>query len=109
MVAILGALPIPTMIARVVDNQEQPLRILREIKEGEGLVVELIDLQPILNTGLLAMVSLTSEAEEAKMVDLAAVLEEDGEPTTTALALLKRWAIRSAVPPTTRLVPPHLP
>jgi len=109
MVAILGALPIPTMIARVVYNQEQPLRILREIKEGEGLVVELIDLQPILNTGLLAMVSLTSEAEEAKMVDLAAVLEEDGEATTTALALLRRWAIGMDGPATTGLVRQHLP
>ncbi len=91
MVAILRALPIPTMIARLV-YQEQPLRILRENQEGEGLVVEDIDLQPILNAGLLVMASLTSEAEEAKMVELAAVLREDGEATTAALALQRRWA-----------------
>ena len=66
MVAILGALPIPTMIARIA-YQEQPLRIFRENKEGEGLVVEHIDLQPVLNAGLLVVTSLSSEVEEAKM------------------------------------------
>jgi len=108
MVAILGALPVPTIIARVVYNQEQPLRILRENKEGEGLVVEHIDLQPILNTGLLVMASLTSEAEYAKMVDLATVLE-DGEAITAALALQRRWAIGVDGPATTALLRQHLP
>ena len=108
MVAILRALPIPTMIARLV-YQEQPLRILRENQEGEGLVVEDIDLQPILNAGLLVMASLTSEAEEAKMVELAAVLREDGEATTAALALQRRWAFGVDGPATTALLRQHLP
>ncbi len=108
MLAILGALPIPTMIARVVYNQEQPLRILHENKEGEGLVVEHIDLQPILNAGLLVMASLSSEAEYAKMVDLATVLE-DGEATTAALALQRRWAIGVDGLATAALMRQHLP
>jgi len=107
MVAILEALPLPTMIARVV-YQEQLLRILREKQEGEGFVVEHIDLQPMLNAGLLVMASLTSEAEEAKMVDLATVLE-DGEATTAALALQRAWAIGVDGPATTALLRQHLP
>ena len=108
MVAILGALPIPTMIARIA-YQEQPLRIFRENKEGEGLVVEHIDLQPALNAGLLVLASLSSEAEEAKMIDLAAVLEGEAEATTAALALQRRWAIGVDGPATTGLFRQHLP
>jgi len=108
MVAILGALPIPTMIARIA-YQEQPLRIFRENQEGEGLVAEHIDLQPVLNAGLLVVASLTSEAEEAKMINLAAVLEGDAEATTAALALQRRRAIGVDGPATTGLFLQHLP
>lgn len=108
MVAILGALPIPTMIARIA-YQEQPLRIFRENKEGEGLVVEHIDLQPALNAGLLVVASLTSEAEETKMINLATVLEGDAEATTAALALQRRRAIGVDGPATMGLFRQHLP
>jgi hypothetical protein len=108
MAAILEACPIPAMIARVVYDQEQPLRILREHQEGAGLVVEHIDLQPILHAGVLVMVSLTSEAEEAKMIDLATILE-DGEATTAALALQRGWAIGVDGPATTVLLRQHFP
>jgi hypothetical protein len=108
MVAILGALPIPTMIARIA-YQEQPLRIFRENKEGEGLVVEHIDLQPALNAGLLVVASLSSEAEEVKMINLATVLEGDAEATSAALALQRRWAIGVDGPATTGLFRQHLP
>jgi hypothetical protein len=108
MMAILGALPIPTMIARIA-YQEQPLRIFRENKEGEGPVVEHIDIQPVLNAGLLVMASLSSEAEEAKMIDLAAVLEGDAEATIAALALQSSRAIGVDGPATTGLFRQHLP
>ena len=108
MVAILGALPIPTLIARIA-YQEQPLRFFRENKEGEGLVVEHIDLQPVLNAGLLVVTSLSSEVEEAKMIDLAAILEGDAEATTAALALQRRRAIGVDGPATTGLFHQHLP
>jgi hypothetical protein len=107
MVAILEALPIPTMIARIV-YEEQPLRILRENQEREGFVMEHIDLQPMLNAGLLVMASLTSEAEEAMMIDLAAVLEDD-EATTAALSQLRGRAIGVDGPATTVLLRQHLP
>lgn len=104
---ILEALPIPTMIARIV-YQEQQLRILRKNQERDGFVIERIDLQPMLNTGLLVVASLTSEAEEARMIDLAAVLEDD-EATTAALALHRRWVIGVDGPSTTTLLRQHLP
>jgi hypothetical protein len=107
MVAILEALPIPTMIARIV-YEEQPLRILRENQEREGFVMEHIDLQQMLNAGLLVMASLTSEAEEAMMIDLAAVLEDD-EATTAALSQLRGRAIGVDGPATTALLRQHLP
>lgn len=91
MVAILEALPIPTMIARIV-YEEQPLRILRENQEREGFV----------------MASLTSEAEEAMMIDLAAVLEDD-EATTAALSQLRGRAIGVDGPATTALLRQYLP
>ena len=108
MVAILGTLPIPTMIARIA-YIEQPLRIFRENKEGEGLVVEHIDLQPALNAGLLVVASLSSEAEETKMINLATVLEGDTEATTAALALQRRRAIGVDGPATMGLFRRHLP
>ncbi len=106
--AILEALPIPTMIARFA-YQEQPLRILRQNQEGDGLVVEHIDLQPALNAGLLVVATLSSEAEEVKMINLAAVLEGDAEATTAALALQRRRVIGVDGLATTALFHQHLP
>jgi len=108
MAAILEACPVPTMIARIVNDQEQPLQILREHQEGAGLVVEHIDLQPILHTGVLVIASITSEAEETMMVDLATLLE-DGEATTAALAQQRGWAIGVDEPTITALLRQHLP
>lgn len=108
MVAILGALPLPTMIARFA-YQEQPLWISRQNKEGEGPVVEHLDLQSALNAGLLVMATLSSEAEEAQMINLAAVLGGDAEATTAALALQKRRAIGVDEEMTTGLFRRHLP
>jgi hypothetical protein len=107
MLPILRALPIPTLIAQIV-YQGQPLRILRENQTGEGLVAETIDLQPMLNDGVLVMASLTTEAEEAQMVNLTEALEDD-EATTAALALLRGRAIGVDGPATTVLLHQHLP
>ena len=107
MLPILRALPIPTLIAQIV-YQGQSLRILRENRAGEGLVAEPIDLQPMLNDGVLVMAPLTTEAEEAQMVDLAEALEDD-EATTAALALLRGRAIGVDGPATTALLHQHLP
>jgi hypothetical protein len=108
MLAILGTLPIPTMIAHIA-YQEQPLRIFRENKEGEGPVVEYVDLQSALNAGLLVLASLSSEADETKMINLAAVLEGEAEATTAALALQRRRAIGVDGPASTGLFRQHLP
>jgi len=70
--------------------------------------MEHIDLQQMLNAGLLVMASLTSEAEEAMMIDLAAVLEDD-EATTAALSQLRGRAIGVDGPATTALLRQHLP
>jgi len=94
MLAILAALPIPTMIAHIVYR--------------ERLIVEHIDLQPLLNAGLLVVASLTTEVEEAKMVDLSVSLEDD-EATTAALALLRGRAIGVDGPATTMLLRQNLP
>jgi len=105
MLAILRALPIPTIIAQIV-YRGQPLRILRE--SLEELVPEPINLEPLLNDGVLVIASLTSEAEEAQMVDLAEVLEDD-EATTAALALLSARAMGVDGPSTTKLLRQRLP
>ena len=105
---ILKTLPIPIMIASYVYEQE-PLRIPCEVKGGEGLADEQIDLQPFLTAGLLVMVSPTSEAELTSMINLAAVLPEDGEAITAALALHRRWAIGVDGLATISLLRRHIP
>jgi hypothetical protein len=106
--AVLAALPIPAMIADVV-FEEEPLRILRKVNEEEGFVHTQIDLQPILNAGLLIMASLSSAAEEAAMVTLAATLDADGVATTAALAQQRGWAIGVDGPAALGLLRQHLP
>ncbi len=70
--------------------------------------MEHIDLQPLLNAGLLVVASLTTEVEEAKMVDLSVSLEDD-EATTATLALLRGRAIGVDGPATTMLLRQNLP
>ncbi len=90
--SILEALPVPVMVAADVCEHEV-LRVYSEGFGGEGLVPERIELQPLLDVGLLATASPSSDAELTSVVELAAVSEEDADAFTAALALHRRWAI----------------
>jgi hypothetical protein len=90
--SILEAFPVPAIIAAYVYEHE----VLRVYGEGfgeEDLISEQIELQPLLDAGLLTMASPFSDAELTSVIDLVSSLKEDGEAFTAALALHRRWAI----------------
>ncbi len=90
--SILEALPVPVMVAADVYEHE----VLRVYSEGfgeEGSISEQIEVQPLLDAGLLATAWPSSDAEQTSVIDFALALKEDGEAFTAALALHRRWAI----------------
>lgn len=90
--SILEALAVPVMVAADVYEHE----VLRVYSEGlgeEGLVPERIEVQPLLDAGLLTIAWPSSEAELTSVIDFAFALKKDGEAFTAALALHRRWAI----------------
>ena len=60
------------------------------VKEKEILQ---FDLQPLIDEGLLLVVDLESPAEQNTAVDFAAVLRDNGESFTGAIARHRNWAI----------------
>lgn len=89
---ILEALPVPAMVAAEVYEREI-LRVYGERIGEKGLISEQIEVQPLLDAGLLTAVWPSSDAEMASVIDFAFALKEDGEAFTAALALHRRWAI----------------
>lgn len=89
---ILEAIPSSVAVAAYVREQEA-LRINARSGEGGTRIPEPIDLQPLVDRGLLIVVSPESEAENESYVNFAAVLGDDGEAITAAIALHRNWAI----------------
>lgn len=89
---ILEAIPSSVAVAAYVREQEA-LRINVRSGEGGTRVPQPIDLQPLIDRGLLIVVSPESEAENESYVNFAAMLGDDGEAITAAIALHRNWAI----------------
>ncbi len=66
------------------------------VQQAEALFIrnpqETINLQPLIDSGLLTIVSLESETEELQFINLASDLD-DGEAMTGAIALQRHWVI----------------
>lgn len=88
---ILGAIPNNISVAAYVRDYEA-LRIysgpIKNVQESS----EIINLQPLIDDGLLLVVDIETETEANIYVNLATRLD-DGEAITGAIALSRNWAI----------------
>ncbi|MBA3947634.1 MAG: hypothetical protein H0X37_24150 [Herpetosiphonaceae bacterium] len=89
--SILTAIPRSVAVAAYVREQEA-LRINVRSGDGETRILQPIDLQPLIDRGLLIVVAPASEDENESYVNFAAVLGDDGEAITAAIALHRNWA-----------------
>lgn len=87
----LQALPVQAMLVDEVKNDEVGY-VLDTADTGEPVKLP-IDLEPVIQQGLLTIVSITSEAEAEMVVNLAALSLGDGEAITSAIAIHRNWAL----------------
>jgi predicted nucleic acid-binding protein len=89
MLAILKSIPAQVVVTQVV--QEYELNTLQRLDEedNEGA----IQFETAIAQGLLKVVDFESEAEAESFVNYAAVLGDDGESATCAIAIHRGWAI----------------
>jgi len=71
----------------------EALRIYGGPEDNIRLTDEKIDLQPLIDAGLLEVVSLSSEDEENTFIDFASILGDDGEAITGAIAIHRGWIV----------------
>lgn len=71
----------------------EALRIYGGSEDNIRLTDEKIDLQPLIDAGLLEIVSLNSEDEENTFISFAAILGDDGEAITGAIAIHRDWIV----------------
>jgi hypothetical protein len=94
MVEVLETIPKAVAVATYVRDVEA-LRIYGGPAGDPTSEYESIDLQPLVDRGLLQLVSPNSEAENISLVNFAAALGDDGEAITGAIALHRNWSIGS--------------
>ncbi|MDF5708027.1 MAG: hypothetical protein PUP90_10195 [Nostoc sp. S4] len=87
--AILESIPAQVAVTQVV--QEGELRTLQRLKdeENEGA----IQFETAIAQNLLTVVDFQSEEEVESFVNYAAILRDDGESATCAIAVHRGWAI----------------
>lgn len=85
---ILGVLPGTVAAADYVLEKE-----VIWIYNGSEQEKQSIELQPLIESELLTLVSLKSEAEDIAFIDFAAAIGDDGESITGAIASHRNWAI----------------
>jgi len=88
---VLESIPKPLAVASYV-LEEETLWIYDRPDDDVRQAKKQVDLQPFIAGGLLRVVLLESEAEETTFIDFAAVLGDDGEAITGAIALHRNWA-----------------
>ena len=71
----------------------EALRIYDGPEDNIRSADEKIDLQPLIDAGLLEVVSLNSEDEENTFVGFASILGDDGEAITGAIAIHRGWIV----------------
>lgn len=86
---ILKSIPAEVVVTTVV--QEYELRTLQRLKEEDNQGA--IQLEAAIEQGLLIVVDFESEKEEESYVNYAAILGDDGESATCAIAIHRGWAI----------------
>ncbi|MBI4321879.1 MAG: hypothetical protein HY675_25575 [Chloroflexi bacterium] len=91
LVSIARVLPCRLVVVDYVLKHEVLYIRRRNAEEGEQ-ERELVDLGPLIEQGLIEVVHLQGEEEEATFVDLAAVVD-DGEAMSFAVAYHRGWAV----------------
>jgi predicted nucleic acid-binding protein len=86
---ILKSIPAEVVVTTVV--QEYELRTLQRLKEEDNQGA--IQFEAAIEQGLLIVVDFESEQEEESYVNYAAILGDDGESATCAIAVHRQWAI----------------
>jgi predicted nucleic acid-binding protein len=86
---ILKSIPAEVVVTTVV--QEYELKTLQRLKEDENEGA--IQFEEAMKQGLLIVVDFESEQEEESYVNYAAILGDDGESATCAIAVHRQWAI----------------
>lgn len=89
---ILRSIPKNVAVAAYVADREA-LFIHGELNESGERTKEQISLQPLIDTGLLHIVDLASEAEAETLATFSALIADRGEAITGAIALHRNWAI----------------
>ncbi|RIK41792.1 MAG: hypothetical protein DCC55_10825 [Chloroflexi bacterium] len=92
MAEILDAIPPTVTIAAYVADNETDW-IYGPLDESGQQIREPIDLQPVLDAGLLHIVTVESEDEAEALVTFSAMIRDQGEAVTGAIALCRNWAI----------------
>lgn len=77
-------------MGEILESIPKSVMIAAYVREEE---VARFDLQPFIERGLLTIVSIESEDEEIAFVNYAAVIGDDGEAATGAIAVHRSWAI----------------
>jgi hypothetical protein len=88
---MLSAVPKRIAIGELVYSTEM-LKIWGDPSKGTTQS-EAIDVQNLVDSGVLSVVTLESGDEEVTFVNFAAALRDDGEAYTGAIALHRNWAI----------------
>lgn len=92
MAEILAAIPRTVTIATYVfENETQS--IYSPLDEHGQRTKEPINLQPLVDAKLLQIVAIETEAEAETVVNLAALIGDQGESITGAIAFHRDWAI----------------
>ena len=89
--SILSSIPIHVIVADYVKNEEV-LNILAGPEEDVDSKKEPVDLQPLIDRGLIKVVSPDNETESEAFVYFASEID-DGEAITGAIAYHRNWAI----------------
>jgi hypothetical protein len=89
LLAILKSIPAQVAVALVV--QERELKTLQRFKEEENEGAT--QFEAAIAQGLLIVVDFESEEEAESFVNYVAVLGDDGESATCAIAVHRKWAI----------------
>jgi len=92
MANILAAIPKTITIAAYVSENEA-LWVYSEPDESGQRTKEPILLQPLIDTGLLHIVTIQSEDEAEIFATFAAMIRDQGEAITGAIAFKRNWAI----------------
>lgn len=92
MAPILITIPCVVAVAGYVREQEA-LRVYSQPEEDGTRKPRAIDLEPLIAQGLLNVSTHETEAENESYVNFAALLGDDGESVTVAIALHRNWAI----------------